>query len=88
LASTSSTRASPDRDGFSLDLYHLLEDDGAPITDNDHRWKSSRHCGARCRTGGCAVCGVAARAAPGAHVNTPTQIAFSVDERNRAWCWS
>src|SRR5439155_1071335 len=30
-------RITPTGDGFSLDLYHLLEDDGAPITDNDRQ---------------------------------------------------
>src|SRR5712672_1204218 len=30
-------RITPSGDGFSLDLYHLLEDDGAPITDNDRQ---------------------------------------------------
>ena len=62
-------RITPTGDGFSLDLYHLLEDDGAPITDSD------RQAGDRARavalaagTGRCALRGLAARAAPGAHV--------------------
>ena len=42
-------RISPTDDGFSLGLYHMLEDDGAPITDEDaaERNRSAR-CGARC----------------------------------------
>src|SRR4029079_7485676 len=28
-------RITPTGDGFSLDLYHVLEDDGAPIADHD-----------------------------------------------------
>ncbi len=62
-------RISPTDDGFTLGLYHILEDDGAPITDQDRqteiefavlrraaaRW--SHHAG-----------GVAPRAAAGAHV--------------------
>ncbi len=30
-------RITPTGDGFSLDLYHVLEDDGAPITDRDRQ---------------------------------------------------
>jgi len=30
-------RITPTGDGFSLDLYHVLEDDGAPITDDDRQ---------------------------------------------------
>src|SRR6201996_5496615 len=30
-------RITPTEDGFSLDLYHVLEDDGAPISDNDRK---------------------------------------------------
>src|SRR5262249_60941107 len=30
-------RITPTGDGFTLDLYHLLEDDGAPITDSDRQ---------------------------------------------------
>ena len=32
----------PTGDGFSLDLYHVLEDDGAPITDRDRQSEIER----------------------------------------------
>ncbi len=41
-------RITPTGDGFSLDLYHVLEDDGAPIVDRDRRVRSSTRCGDRC----------------------------------------
>jgi [protein-PII] uridylyltransferase len=77
-------RITPTGDGFSLDLYHLLEDDGAPITDADRQdeieaalWRSLQ--------GPADAPLVVSRRAPrqARMFNTPTQISLSVDERNR-----
>lgn len=77
-------RITPTGDGFSLDLYHVLEDDGAPITDAERlaeieaaMWRSLR----APATSGFAVSRRAPRQAR--MFNTPTQIAISLDERNR-----
>ncbi|MDB6045090.1 MAG: glnD [Gammaproteobacteria bacterium] len=76
-------RITPTGDGFSLDLYHVLEDDGAPITDDDRQneiehaiWRSLQ----RPEDTAFAVSRRAPRQAR--MFNTPTQIALSVDERN------
>jgi [protein-PII] uridylyltransferase len=77
-------RITPTGDGFSLDLYHLLEDDGAPITDADRQdeiegalWRSLQ--------GPADAPLVVSRRAPrqARMFNTPTRISLSVDERNR-----
>jgi [protein-PII] uridylyltransferase len=76
-------RITPTGDGFSLDLYHVLEDDGAPITDDDRQseieqaiWRSLQRPDASFA--------VSRRAPRQARMfNTPTQIALNVDERNR-----
>src|ERR1700704_6493014 len=77
-------RITPTGDGFSLDLYHVLEDDGAPITDNDRKneiehaiWRSLQ----RPEDTPFAVSRRAPRQAR--MFNTPTQIQLNVDERNR-----
>ena len=77
-------RITPTGDGFSLDLYHVLEDDGAAITDDDRKneiehavWRSLQ----RPEDTPFAVSRRAPRQAR--MFNTPTQIAISVDERNR-----
>ena len=63
-------RITPTGDGFSLDLYHVLEDDGAPITDTDAHQRDRARCGARCSARTIARGdGHAPRAAPGAHVH-------------------
>ena len=76
-------RITPTGDGFSLDLYHLLEDDGAPITDADRQreieaalWRSLQ--------GPADAPLIVSRRAPrqARMFNTPTQISLSVDERN------
>jgi [protein-PII] uridylyltransferase len=63
-------RITPTGDGFSLDLYHVLEEDGAPIADcageNQGAW-----CFARAGPGRHTLHRLAARAAPGAHVQHP-----------------
>ncbi len=75
-------RITPTGDGFSLDLYHVLEDDGAPVTDGDRRkeienalWRSLHHPEAAV-----AVHRRVPRQARMFH--TPTQIAISTDEPN------
>ena len=75
-------RITPTGDGFSLDLYHVLEDDGAPIADGERReeieqalWRSLHH-----PEQSVAVHRRVPRQARMFH--TPTQIAISVDERN------
>ena len=77
-------RITPTGDGFSLDLYHLLEDDGAPITDQD-RQAEIEHALWRSLEGPAdAPLAVLRRAPRQARMfNTPTQIALSIDERNR-----
>jgi [protein-PII] uridylyltransferase len=76
-------RITPTGDGFSLDLYHVLEDDGAPITDNDRKneiehaiWRSLQ----RPEDTPFAVSRRAPRQAR--MFNTPTQIQLNVDDRN------
>ena len=75
-------RITPTGDGFSLDLYHVLEDDGAPIADGERReeieqalWHSLHN-----PQQTLAVHRRVPRQARMFH--TPTQIAISVDERN------
>ncbi|HEY0767189.1 MAG TPA: [protein-PII] uridylyltransferase [Steroidobacteraceae bacterium] len=77
-------RITPTGDGFSLDLYHLLEDDGAPITDNDRQVEIEQALWRSLQGPADAPFAVSRRAPRQARMfNTPTQIALSVDERNR-----
>ena len=77
-------RITPTGDGFSLDLYHLLEDDGAPIADSD-RLAEIEHALWRSLQGAAdAPLAVSRRAPrPVRMFHTPTHITLSVDERNR-----
>jgi [protein-PII] uridylyltransferase len=76
-------RITPTGDGFSLDLYHLLEDDGAPITDSDRLQEIERALWRSALSAAEAPIAVSRRAPRQARMfNTPTQIALSVDERN------
>ncbi|HXO15284.1 MAG TPA: hypothetical protein VN835_03005, partial [Steroidobacteraceae bacterium] len=76
-------RITPSGDGFSLDLYHLLEDDGAPITDNDRQVEIEQALWRSLQGPADAPFAVSRRAPRQARMfNTPTQIAVSVDERN------
>jgi [protein-PII] uridylyltransferase len=76
-------RITPTGDGFSLDLYHLLEDDGAPITDSDRLQEIERALWRSVLSAAEAPIAVSRRAPRQARMfNTPTQIALSVDERN------
>jgi [protein-PII] uridylyltransferase len=77
-------RITPSGDGFSLDLYHLLEDDGAPIADSD-RLAEIEHALWRSLQGAADTPFAVSRRAPRQVrlFHTPTHIALSVDERNR-----
>jgi len=76
-------RITPTDDGFSLDLYHVLEDDGAPITDEDRQREIERALWRSVQRPDDAPPAVSRRAPRQARMfNTPTQIAVSVDERN------
>ncbi|MGB6452012.1 MAG: [protein-PII] uridylyltransferase [Steroidobacteraceae bacterium] len=76
-------RITPTGDGFSLDLYHVLEDDGAPITDTD-RLEEIEHALWRSLQRPDAPLPAVSRRAPRQvrMFNTPTQISLSVDDRN------
>jgi [protein-PII] uridylyltransferase len=77
-------RITPTGDGFSLDLYHLLEDDGAPITDGDRLQEIERALWRSVNKPADAPFVVSRRAPRQARMfNTATQINLSDDERNR-----
>jgi len=77
-------RITPTGDGFSLDLYHVLEDDGAPITDTDRETEIERALWHSVKRPADAPFAVSRRAPRQARMfNTPTQISLSVDERNQ-----
>ncbi|MBS0366566.1 MAG: [protein-PII] uridylyltransferase [Proteobacteria bacterium] len=76
-------RITPTGDGFSLDLYHLLEEDGGPIADSDRQAEIERALWRSLRAPGEAPFTVSRRAPRQARMfNTSTQIAVTVDERN------
>jgi [protein-PII] uridylyltransferase len=77
-------RITPTGDGFSLDLYHVLEGDGSPITDNDREAEIERALWHSVKRPEGAPFAVSRRAPRQARMfNTPTQISLSVDERNQ-----
>jgi [protein-PII] uridylyltransferase len=77
-------RITPTGDGFSLDLYHVLEDDGQAITDNDRQVEIEQALWRSVQGPEDAPLSVSRRAPRQARMfNTPTQIALSIDERNR-----
>ena len=77
-------RITPTGDGFSLDLYHLLEDDGAPITDSDRQAEIECALWRSLQGPADAPFAVLRRAPRQARMfHTPTHMALSVDERNR-----
>jgi [protein-PII] uridylyltransferase len=77
-------RITPTGDGYSLDLYHLLEDDGAPIADPDRLAEIERALWRSLRGPEDAPFAVSRRAPRQARMfHTPTLIALSVDERNQ-----
>jgi [protein-PII] uridylyltransferase len=76
-------RITPTGDGFSLDLFHVLEDDGQAITDNDRQVEIEQALWRSVQGPENAPLSVSRRAPRQARMfNTPTQIAVSVDERN------
>jgi [protein-PII] uridylyltransferase len=77
-------RITPTGDGFSLDLYHLLEDDGAPIGDHDRLVEIEQALWRSLQGSADAPFAVSWPTPRQSRMfNTPTQIALSVDERNR-----
>jgi [protein-PII] uridylyltransferase len=76
-------RITPTGDGFTLDLYHLLEDDGAPIGDSDRLTEIERALWRSLQGPADAPFAVSRRAPRQARMFvTPTQIAVSADARN------
>ncbi|MGH8149258.1 MAG: [protein-PII] uridylyltransferase, partial [Steroidobacteraceae bacterium] len=71
-------------DGFSLDLYHVLEDDGAAITDLDRLAEIERALWRSLQRQDAPLPAVSRRAPRQVRMfNTPTHITLSVDDRNR-----
>jgi [protein-PII] uridylyltransferase len=76
-------RITPTGDGFSLDLYHVLEDDGAPITDAERQAEIEQALWRSLQSSEDALPGVSRRAPRQARMfNTATHIIVSVDDRN------
>jgi [protein-PII] uridylyltransferase len=76
-------RITPVGNGFSLDSYHVLEEDGSPITDTERRTEIEQALWASLQRPEEATLAVSRRATRQMRVfRTPTQIAISVDERN------
>src|SRR5690606_29446204 len=77
-------RITPTGDGFSLDLYHVLEDDGAPITDAEREAEIERALWRSIRRPDETPLAVSRRAPRQVRMfNTPTHITVSVDDRNQ-----
>ncbi|HYM41585.1 MAG TPA: [protein-PII] uridylyltransferase [Steroidobacteraceae bacterium] len=77
-------RITPTGDGFSLDLFHVLEDDGQAIIDSDRQVEIEQALWRSVQGPEDAPLSVSRRAPRQARMfNTPTQIAVSVDERNQ-----
>jgi [protein-PII] uridylyltransferase len=77
-------RITPTGDGFSLDLYHVLEEDGAPISDSERIGEIERALWRALQHPEDAPVTVTRRVPRQARMfRTATQIAVSVDERNR-----
>ncbi|HSY06190.1 MAG TPA: [protein-PII] uridylyltransferase [Steroidobacteraceae bacterium] len=77
-------RITPTGDGFSLDLYHLLEDNGAPIDDPDRLAEIEQALWRSLQGPADAPLAVSRRAPRQARMfHTATLISVSVDERNR-----
>jgi [protein-PII] uridylyltransferase len=69
--------------GFSLDSYHVLEDDGRPIADPERRVEMEQALWASLQRPESAVLAVSRRAPRQMRVfKTPTQISLTLDERN------
>lgn len=77
-------RITPTGDGHSLDLYHVLEDDGTPIEDDERRREIELALLHSLQAPGESPPAVSRRAPRQVRMfNTPTQIAITVDERNQ-----
>jgi len=77
-------RITPTGDGFTLDFYHVLEDDGAPITDQDRQQEIERALWRSVQRPDDSPFAVSRRAPRQARMfNTPTQIALSMDVRKQ-----
>jgi len=77
-------RITPTGDGFSLDLYHVLEDDGAPITDDERQGEIERALWRSIHRPDDSPFAVSRRTPRQVRMfNTPTRISLSVDERNQ-----
>jgi len=77
-------RITPTGDGFSLDLYHVLEDDGAPITDAERQGEIERALWRSIQQPDDSPFAVSRRTPRQTRMfNTRTHITLSVDERNQ-----
>jgi [protein-PII] uridylyltransferase len=77
-------RITPVGNGFSLDFYHVLEDDGSAITDPERVMEIERALWGSLQRPEDGQLAVSRRATRQMRVfKTPTQIAISTDERNR-----
>ena len=77
-------RITPVGNGFSLDSYHVLEDDGSAISDPERLMEIERALWGSLQRPEEAPLAVSRRATRQMRVfRTPTQIAITVDERNR-----
>jgi [protein-PII] uridylyltransferase len=77
-------RITPTQDGNSLDLYHVLEDDGTSITDPERREEIEQALTRSLHTPKDTVLNVSRRAPRQVRMfNTPTQLSVSIDERNQ-----
>jgi [protein-PII] uridylyltransferase len=76
-------RITPTGDGNSLDLYHVLEEDGTPITDADRQTEIQTALYRALQRPDDSLPSVSRRAPRQARMfKTPTHIAVSIDERN------
>ncbi|MBK7250006.1 MAG: [protein-PII] uridylyltransferase [Gammaproteobacteria bacterium] len=76
-------RVTPTEDGYNLDLYHVLEDDGAAITDPDRLREIERALVRSLQRPGEPPPAVSRRTPRQVRMfNTPTHVLVSVDERN------
>jgi [protein-PII] uridylyltransferase len=77
-------RINPSGDGFSLELYHVLEEDGAPITDSDRQDEIERALWSSLAAADADDSPKVMRHIPRQVTvfHTPTQISLSVDEPN------
>jgi len=76
-------RITPAANGFSLDLYHVLEDNGAPITDSERVEEMQQSLWDSLRRPEESPLGVSRRAPRQVRMfNTPTRVTVTLDARN------